>query len=166
MSLLLPDAGLLFWMLISFGVVFFILAKWGFPVIVKMVNERKEFIDHSLEVAEEANRQLANIKAEGEAVLSEAREQQMKILDEATQTRDKIISEAKEEARKEAQKELDEAKKQIRIEKEAAIAEVRSQIAVLSVDIAEKVIRAQIKDPKDQMALIERMLDEIHAPKA
>ena len=166
MSLLLPDAGLLFWMLLSFGVVFFILAKWGFPVIVKMVNERKGFIDHSLEVAEEANRQLANIKAEGEAVLSEAREQQMKILDEATQTRDKIIAEAKEEARKEAQKELDEAKKQIRIEKEAAIAEVRSQIAVMSVDIAEKVIRAQIKDPKDQMALIERMLDEIHAPKA
>ena len=123
--MLLPDAGLLFWMLISFGVVFIILAKWGFPVIVKMVNERKEFIDHSLEVAEEANRQLANIKAEGEAVLTEARTQQMKILGEATQTREKIIAEAKEEARKEAQKELEEAKKQIRIEKEAAIAVCR-----------------------------------------
>ncbi len=166
MSLLLPDAGLLFWMVLSFGVVFFILAKWGFPVIVKMVNERKEYIDQSMKVAEEANRQLANIKAEGEAVLTEAREQQMKILDEAAQTREKMIAEAKEEARKEAQKELDEAKKQIQIEKEAAIAEVRSQIVVLSVDIAEKVIRAQLKDPEDQMAMIERMLNEIHAPKA
>ena len=68
MSLLVPDSGLLFWMLLSFGIVFFVLAKYGFPVIVKMVNERKEYIDRSLVVAKEANEQLANLKAEGETI--------------------------------------------------------------------------------------------------
>ena len=72
MSLLVPDSGLLFWMLLSFGIVFFVLAKYGFPVIVKMVNERKEYIDRSLVVAKEANEQLANLKAEGETIMAKA----------------------------------------------------------------------------------------------
>ena len=70
MSLLVPDSGLLFWMLLSFGIVFFVLAKYGFPVIIKMVNERKEYIDRSLVVAKEANEQLANLKAEGETIMA------------------------------------------------------------------------------------------------
>ena len=74
MSLLVPDSGLLFWMLLSFGIVFFVLAKYGFPVIVKMVNERKEYIDRSLVVAKEANEQLANLKAEGETIMAKAHE--------------------------------------------------------------------------------------------
>ena len=76
MSLLVPDSGLLFWMLLSFGIVFFVLAKYGFPVIVKMVNERKEYIDRSLVVAKEANEQLANLKAEGETIMAKAHEEQ------------------------------------------------------------------------------------------
>lgn len=75
MSLLVPDSGLLFWMLLSFGIVFFVLAKYGFPVIVKMVNERKEYIDRSLVVAKEANEQLANLKAEGETIMAKAHEE-------------------------------------------------------------------------------------------
>ena len=74
MSLLVPDSGLLFWMLLSFGIVFFVLAKFGFPVITKMVEERKKYIDQSLIVAKEANIQLANIKAEGESILTKANE--------------------------------------------------------------------------------------------
>ena len=86
MSLLVPDSGLLFWMLLSFGIVFFVLAKYGFPVIVKMVNERKEYIDRSLVVAKEANEQLANLKAEGETIMAKAHEEQARILNEAAAT--------------------------------------------------------------------------------
>jgi len=80
MSLLLPDGGLLFWMTLVFLVVFFILWRWGFPSIIKMVNERKEYIDESLAKAEEANQRLANIQKQGEELLMEAREKQAQIL--------------------------------------------------------------------------------------
>ena len=80
MDLITPDFGLLFWMTVVFLIVFFILWKWGFPVIVKMVNDRKEFIDESLRKAREANERLANIKTESESILQEAREKQALIL--------------------------------------------------------------------------------------
>lgn len=166
MSLLVPDSGLLFWMLLSFGIVFFILAKWGFPVIVKMVEERKEYIDHSLEVAKEANRQLAAIKTESETILAKAREEQTRILNEAVATRDRIIKEAKEQAQTEGQKQLSEVKKQIEAEKNEAIRDIRRQVASLSVDIAEKVLRKNLDGKREQMDMIDRLLDEITVSKS
>ena len=97
-SLLTPDSGLLFWMLLAFLTVFIILAKYGFPVIVKMVEERKQFIDDSLKSAREANEKLANIKLESEAILKEAREQQAQIIKDAMSTRDLLVQKAKEQA--------------------------------------------------------------------
>ena len=82
MGLLTPDPGLLFWMIIVFGVVFFVLAKYGFPVIIKMVEDRKAYIDNSLKAAREANEQLANIKADSEMILAKAHEEQARILEE------------------------------------------------------------------------------------
>ena len=87
MELFTPDAGLLFWMLLSFGVVFFVLAKWGFPVITRMVDDRKRFIDQSLEAAREANAKLEGIKAESEALLAQAREEQRRLNAELRATR-------------------------------------------------------------------------------
>ena len=95
MSLLLPDSGLLFWMLLSFGVVFVVLAKYGFPVITKMVEGRRTYIDQSLEVAKEANAQLQRLKAESEALVAAANKEQGRILREAMHERDKIIVEAR-----------------------------------------------------------------------
>ena len=83
MSLLLPDSGLLFWMFLSFGIVFVILAKYGFPVIIKMVEGRKTYIDQSLEVAREANAQLSKLKEEGDALVAAANKEQGRILREA-----------------------------------------------------------------------------------
>lgn len=166
MSLLVPDSGLLFWMLLSFGIVFFILAKYGFPVIVKMVEERKEYIDHSLEVAKEANRQLAEIKAESETIMAKAHEEQIRILNEAAATHNRIIKEAKEQAEVEGQKQLDEVKKQIKAEKDAAIRDIRRQVAVLSVDIAEKVLRKNLDEEHEQMEMIDRLLDEMNVSKS
>lgn len=161
MSLLVPDSGLLFWMVIVFGLVFVILAKYGFPVIIKMVDERKDYIDKSLESAREANEQLANIKTESEAILTKAHEEQARILNEAVATRERILKEAKTQAQVEGQKMLEEAKRQIQAEKDSAISDIRRQVAVLSVDIAEKVLRTNLVDEKKQMALIDRLLDEM-----
>lgn len=166
MSLLVPDSGLIFWMLLSFGIVFIILAKYGFPIIIRMVDERKQYIDHSLKVAREANEQLANIKTESEIIVAKAHEEQVRILNEAAVTRDRIIKEAKEKAQIEAQKELDEIKKQIQAEKDEAIRAIRRQVASLSVDIAEKVLRKNLDEEHEQMDMIDRLLDEITVSKS
>jgi F-type H+-transporting ATPase subunit b len=110
MDLLIPDSGLLFWMALVFIVVLFILWKWGFPVIVKMVKDRKGYIDESLRKAHEANEKLANIQKEGESILQEAREKQAQILKEAADTRDAIVQKAQEKAKDEGARLLSEAK--------------------------------------------------------
>lgn len=161
MSLLLPESGLIFWMLLSFGIVFFILAKFGFPVIVKMVEDRKSYIDKSLETAKEANAQIARLKDESDAIVAAANKEQGRILKEAMQERDKIIQEARVRAESVAQKELDDVKAQIQLEKEEAIRDIRRQVAILSVDIAEKVLRKDLESDKSQMDMIDRLLDEV-----
>ena len=163
MSLITPDFGLLFWMTVVFLVVLFILWKWGFPVIVKMELDRKDYIDASLKKAHEANERLANIQKEGESILQEAREKQAQILKEAAETRDAIVEQAQTKARCEGARLLDEAKAAIEQEKKAAIADIRQQVAALSVEIAEKVLRQNLKDDKSQMDLIDRMLDDVSA---
>ncbi len=161
MSLITPDFGLFFWMTIVFLVVLFILWKYGFPVIVKMVDERKAYIDESLKKAHEANERLANIQKEGESILQEAREKQAQILREAAETRDAIVEKAQDKARSEGARLLEEAKAAIDQEKKAAIADIRQQVATLSVEVAEKVLKQNLKDDKSQMDLIDRMLDEV-----
>lgn len=162
-AILTPDLGLLFWMLLAFLVVFGILAKYGFPAITNMVDERNHYIDESLRKAHEAQERLANIEKEGESILQEAREKQAQILKEAAETRDAIVEQAQAKARSEGARLLDEAKMAIEQEKKAAIADIRQQVATLSVDIAEKVLRKNLKDDKSQMDLIDRMLDEVSA---
>ena len=161
MSLLLPDGGLLFWMTIVFLVVFFILWRWGFPSIIKMVNERKDYIDESLAKAEEANLRLANIQKQGEELLMEAREKQAQILREASQTRDSIVEQAQEKAHEESARILSEAKAEIERQKQAAIRDIRSQVAELSVQIAEKILRKQLTTSAEQAQLIDSLLDEV-----
>ena len=158
-AILTPDLGLLFWMLLSFLVVFVILAKFGFPAIVNMVDERNKYIDDSLRKAHEAQERLANIEKEGESILQEARAKQAQILKEAAETRDAIVEQAQQKARAEGARLLDEAKVAIEQEKKAAIADIRQQVATLSVEIAEKVLRQNLRDDKSQMDLIDRMLD-------
>jgi F-type H+-transporting ATPase subunit b len=160
MGLLLPETGLLFWMLLSFIVVFAVLAKFGFPVITRMVEERREYVEQSLQAAKEANDQLAQVKSQSEALLQSAREQQMKILNEASATRDRIVAEAKAQAQAETQRQIEDAKRQIRLEQDAAIRAARSEIALLAVDIAQKVIREKLDNTPAQMSMIDRLLDE------
>ncbi len=160
-SILTPDLGLLFWMLLAFLVVFFLMVKFGFPIITKMVEERKQFIDESLQKAHEANERLAGIQQEGERLLSEARARQAEILSQAKATGDSIVREARERAQAEGAKLLQEAKSQIEAEKQNALRDIRQTVAELSVAIAEKVVRQKLSGDKQQQQLIERMLDEV-----
>lgn len=166
MSLFIPESGLLFWMLLSFGVVFFVLAKFGFPVITRMVEERKRYIDQSLEAAREANEKLAHIQTESESLLKRTKEEQLRILKDAVATRDRIVEEAREIARIERTKLIDEARIQINKEKEQALSEIRRQTAELSLRVAEKVMRKNLETERQHMDMIERLLDEVQISKS
>lgn len=161
MSLLLPDAGLLFWMLLAFGIVFFILYKYGFPVITGMIDERKRFIDDSLRNAKEANEKLANIKQESEAILKAAYDEQTRILREAARIREQIINEACVKAGDEGEKMLAEVRTLIQHEKENAVREIRAQVAELSISIAEKVIRKELSTDAQQQEYTRILVDEV-----
>ena len=160
-SFFTPDFGLLFWMFITFLVVLVVVGKFGFPAIVKMVEERKAYIDESLNKAREANEKLANIQAESERILKKAREQQAQILKEAMATRDNIVKDAQIKAQVEGQRILDEAKDLIRVEKENALKDIREQVADLSIQIAEKMLRKELKKSSEQTEMIDRLLNEI-----
>lgn len=160
MSFLLPDAGLLFWMLIVFGVVFFILARYGFPAIIAMLNERKKFIDESVQSAKEANERLVAINAESEAILKSARDEQARLLREATAMREELIKEARERAEKEGEKMLAETRRVIEMEKEDAVRDIRRQVAILSVEVAQKILRRELSDDVRQQSVIESLINE------
>ena len=164
-SFLTPNFGLLFWMLIAFLVVSVILAKFGFPAILHMVEERKRYIDESLISAREANEKLANIKSEGEEILKEAQLRQSQILKDATTTRDKIISEAKEKAQFEANRIIEDARVQIIADQERAIRESREQVADLSIQIAGKILSKNLERDEEQQAWINQLLDEMSVTK-
>ena len=160
MSLLTPDSGLLF------GIVLVILSKYGFPVIVKAIEERKAYIENSLETARKANEQLTNIQKEGERILAEAKEKQNHILKEAMSEKEHIIDEAHKKAAAEAHLQIEEATRRIREEKEKAIREVRSEIADLSIAIAEKVIKEKINRDNEHKQIIDRLLNEVSFSKS
>jgi len=161
MSLLTPDTGLLFWMLVSFGIVFLVLAKFGFPIITKMVEDRKQYVESALDAAKEAKLQLENVKTEGAKILAEARNKEMQLLKAGAEMRDKMIEESKHLAQIEADKMIQEARILIHKEKESAIKDIKKQVAVLSVDIAEKVLRKKLDNQPAQMELVDKLLDEL-----
>ena len=160
MSLITPDFGLLFWMTLIFAIVFFILAKFGFPVITDMVEKRNAKISDSLRMADEAQQRLGELAAEHEALLEKARREQAAILKEASDTREAMIAQAREDARKEAAKVVSDARLQIEAERDEAMKDVRRQVALLSVEVAEKIVRQQLSDEDAQLGLIDRMVDE------
>lgn len=160
MSFLLPETGLLFWMLLAFGVVFFILYKYAFPAILSSIDERKKFIDDALKNAQEANEKLARIEQQGNALIKAAQEEQARILKEAVSTRDRLLKEAHEKALDESEKIMAETRRHVQQEKEDAIREMRTQVAELSLSIAEKVLRKELSGDERQEAFTREMLDE------
>ena len=160
-SFLTPDFGLLFWMLIAFLVVLFILAKFGFPALINMVEERKSYIDESLQAARDANERLASIEQEAAAVMKEAGQQRAAILKEASATRDRIVDEAKQKAQAEANRIVEEARRQAESEQEKALRQSRNRIAELGVEIASMLLGKQLGSTAEQEKWIEQYLDEL-----
>ena len=160
MSLITPDFRLLFWMVVIFGIVFFLLAKFGFPVITKAVQTRSDHIADSLKAADEAQARLAGMAQEQAKMIEETRLEQSRILKEASESRERIIAQAKEEAAAEAAKMLEHAKVEIAAERESAIRDIRRQVAMISVEVAEKVVRKDLDTGEGQLALLDRMVEE------
>ncbi len=160
MELFTPDIGLIFWMIIPFGLVFFVLARFAWPVILKGVDKRASFIDDSLQAAKEANERLAGIKQESEQILAQAREEQLRLLKDGADMREQVIKEAKQHAAVEADKIMEEARLIIRKEREDAIRDIRTQVAELSIGIAEKILRKNLDSKPAQMELIQKLIDE------
>ena len=160
MNLITPDSGLLFWMVLIFGIVFFILAKWGFPIITKAVEERSASISDSLRQAEQARAQLSDLAKEQQEMIAHTRAEQGQILREAAKAREEILEKARTDAREETARMIADAKAQIERERESALRDVRREVALLSVEVAEKVLRKELSSSPEQMALIDRLADE------
>jgi F-type H+-transporting ATPase subunit b len=160
MSLLLPDAGLLFWMLLAFGVVFFVLYKYGFPIITSMIDARKQYIDEALKGAKEANEKIANIEQQCNGLIEEARQRQLEILREATAAREQIIKEAHEKADAETERIIAAAKREIEQQREDAMNAVREEAAKVAVAVAEKILRRELAGEERQQQYVERLVDE------
>lgn len=165
MSLITPDFGLLVWMTLIFGIVFFVLAKWGFPMITDSVEKRAQRIGDSIKAAKEAEEKLRNLAEEQSRMIEETRQEQSRILKEAAASRDNIVEQAKVQAREEASRILDQARTQIAAEKESALRDVRKEVALLSVSVAEKVLKASLSDGAEQSALVDRLVDEVSSSK-
>ena len=161
MSLLTPDLGIIFWMVVSFAIVFIILAKFGFPVITGSVDERRTYIQQSLIKADEANRLLENIRQQSEDTISEAQKRQLEIIKQATVEADRIIQKAKDDAVVQGRQKMDEMIRLLELQKQKAIGEIRSQVALLSVAVAEKILRSQLDDKDNHDRLVSLFLDEL-----
>lgn len=160
MDLVTPEVGLLFWTFISFAVLFFLLKKFAWKPIVGTVNDREKSIREALASAEKARLEMQNLQADNERILKEARVERETMLKEARDVKNKMIADAKEEAQAQANKMIAQAQTAIESEKNAAMAELKSHVAGLAVDIAEKVVREELSNKDKQIKLVQSMLGE------
>jgi F-type H+-transporting ATPase subunit b len=161
MELVKPAIGLVFWMLLGFSIIFFILWKFAFPAILNGLKEREQGIQDALDSAKKAREEMAGLKAENERILMEARNERDRILKEARETKDQIVNEARTKAQTEGDRMITNAREAIQNEKMAAITELKNQVATLSIEIAEKVIRQQLASDEKQKALVQELLKDV-----
>lgn len=161
MELVTPNAGTIFWMIIVFGVVLLILRKFAWKAILNALKEREESISTALNAADEAKKQMAELKAGNEKIIAEAKKERAGILSDAKDIKEKIVAEAKEKAVEEGRKAIEQARQQIESEKIAAIVEIKNQVAELSVTIAEKIIKKELENKEKQEKMINKMIDDI-----
>ena len=161
MELFTPDSGLIIWMFVAFIILFFVLAKWGWPVIISMMDKRAATIDEGVENAKQAKEQLDNAREEAKKFIVEAQAHQQEMLREASRMKSEIIEQAKKEAAVAAQKEMEAAKASIEQARKEAELQFRNEVSTFAIDIAEKMVRNQMKDDAAQTELVNKLLDEI-----
>jgi F-type H+-transporting ATPase subunit b len=148
-------------MTIIFGLVVFILAKFGFPLITGMVEKRNKRIEDSLEAARTAEEVIAHLKEEQDRIIAETRAEQSRLMQEAAAERDRMIAQAQDQSRVEAQKIMEDAKVRINQEKELAMKELRNEVAKMSIAIAEKVVRKDLSSDSSQKELVDKLIDQL-----
>lgn len=161
MDLLVPSFGLIIWTLIAFVIVFLILKKYAWKPILGSLNEREKNINDSIQSAERIKAEMANLKSENEALLSQAREERAVMMREAKETRDKIIAEAKEQARRETNKIVADAQSTINQQKMAAITDLKNQVGNLVLEVSEKVLRRELSNKEEQEKYIQELSQKI-----
>jgi F-type H+-transporting ATPase subunit b len=160
MQLVTPGIGLIFWMVLSFGIVFFLLKKFAWGPILGIITEREESIEKALKAAEIAKEDLKLYQNQNEKLLNEARAEREEMMKEARESKDRILAEAKQKAGEEASRIIESARIEIKAEKNAAINEIKTQVAVLSVEIAEKILKSELSSDEKQKALMANLLAE------
>jgi F-type H+-transporting ATPase subunit b len=160
MDLVTPGIGMIFWSTLFFLVLLFILGKFAWPAILTAVHARNESIRNALDAAERAKKEMAKMQADNEQILAEAKAERDALMREAKALKDKMIAEAKEQAAEEASKLIKNARESIQREKSAAINDMKVQMASLSVDIAEKILRSKLEETKAQKELVDRLINE------
>lgn len=160
MSLLTPDLGLLFWMLLSFLIVFGALAKFGFPVITGMVERRRTHIEESLSAADEARQRLEGVEEEAQKMMEDATRRSKEMLSSAVADSQHIVEAARQRAEADVAARMEAARNQIEIEKQKALGELRTTVALLSVDVAEKVLRQRLEEGSASGEYIDRLIEE------
>lgn len=163
MELVKPEIGLLFWMCITFLIVLVLLRKFAWKPILTMISEREDSITSSLDAAQRAKEELANLKATSEKIIQEAHSERESLLREARDIKDKIIADAKTSAQEEGRKIVAQAKESITNEKNAALRDLKEQVVSMAMDAAAKILKQELADPKKQEALIEGYLNEVNA---
>lgn len=161
MDLVTPELGTIFWMVIIFGIVVFVLRKFAWTPILNSLNDRENNINNALRAADEARKEMQTLKADNEKIMAEAKNEKEKILHEAMDLKDKIIAEAKQKAEAEAESNIKHARQQIQNEKVKAVNEMKQQMTELSLMIAEKVIRKELSDEKEQQEMIKKLVEGI-----
>jgi F-type H+-transporting ATPase subunit b len=159
MNLTAPES-LIFWTTIIFVVFFFLLKKFAWKPILGAVKSREESINNALASAENAKKEMENLHADNEKLLAEARAERETMLKEAREMKNKMVADAKEEAQMQANNMIAQAQAAIESEKKTAMAELKSHVAGLSLDIAEKVVRQELTNKDKQLELVESMLNE------
>jgi F-type H+-transporting ATPase subunit b len=158
MDLITPGFGLVFWTVITFLILLFVLKKFAWKPILGAVSSREESIKDALAAAEAARRDMENLQADNERILQEARAEREAMMKDARDMKNKMIADAKEDAKLTADKMIAQAQEAIQSEKKAAIAELKGQVASLSLEIAEKVVKQELSNKGQQEKLVEEML--------
>jgi F-type H+-transporting ATPase subunit b len=161
MDLIIPSAGLIFWQLIGFLALLFILVKFAWKPMLASLAEREASIDGALKSAEQARNEMANLKAENEKLLQEARLERDVILKKAQEASVKMIEDAKNEASKQGAQLIESAKAVIETEKKAALTEVKNQVALLTLEVTEKLLRKKLSDDKAQVELVDQFIKDL-----
>jgi F-type H+-transporting ATPase subunit b len=159
-ALLTPALGTLVWSSIAFLVVLFLLKRFAWGPILSALNEREQRITEALGSAERARQEMAQLNSDNERLLREARNEREVILKDAREAAEKLVSDARLRAKEEAERDLALAKDAIAIERKAAIAELKSEVAALSVSIAEQLVRRELGQDEAQQALVKKLMDE------